>query len=84
MATVPSPPLPESSRVKRPQGFASLDPAARRRVASEGGKAAHAYGRAHQFTAEEARAAGRKGGRAKRSTTSAVEAGRPFPDSRGE
>ena len=34
------------------------------RFASMGGKAAHAKGTAHQFTSEEARAAGRKGGAA--------------------
>ncbi|MBX3231042.1 MAG: hypothetical protein KIT84_36895 [Labilithrix sp.] len=31
-------------------------------IASKGGKAAHAAGTAHQFTSEEARAAGKKGG----------------------
>ena len=35
-----------------------------REIASKGGKAAHASGRAHEFTAEEARIAGRKGGKA--------------------
>jgi general stress protein YciG len=35
-----------------------------REIASKGGKAAHAQGRAHQFTAEEARKAGAKGGHA--------------------
>lgn len=33
-----------------------------RAIASKGGKAAHEKGTAHQFTIEEARAAGRKGG----------------------
>ena len=33
-----------------------------REIASKGGKAAHAKGTAHQFTSEEAKAAGRKGG----------------------
>lgn len=36
----------------------------RRRIASMGGKAAHQQGKAHQFTVEEAREAGRKGGEA--------------------
>jgi general stress protein YciG len=31
-------------------------------IASKGGKAAHAAGTAHQFTSDEARDAGRKGG----------------------
>ena len=34
----------------------------RKRIASMGGKAAHAKGTAHEFTSSEARAAGRKGG----------------------
>ena len=33
-----------------------------REIASKGGKAAHAKGTAHEFTPEEAREAGRKGG----------------------
>jgi general stress protein YciG len=39
-----------------------MDLAKQREIASKGGKAAHAQGRAHEFTADEARAAGRKGG----------------------
>jgi general stress protein YciG len=33
-------------------------------IARKGGKAAHSAGTAHEFTSEEARVAGRKGGRA--------------------
>ena len=44
------------------RGFASMDPEKQRKIASEGGKAAHAKGTAHEFNSEEARAAGRKGG----------------------
>ena len=44
------------------RGFASMDGEAQRRIASEGGRAAHAKGTAHEFTPEEARQAGRKGG----------------------
>jgi uncharacterized protein len=44
------------------RGFASMDPTRQREIASRGGKAAHAMGRAHQFTPAEAREAGRKGG----------------------
>jgi len=47
---------------KSPTGFAAMDPARLRELASEGGKAAHEQGRAHVFTSEEAREAGRKGG----------------------
>jgi len=46
------------------RGFASMDQAKQREIASKGGKAAHQKGTAHQFTQEEARAAGRKGGQA--------------------
>lgn len=44
------------------KGFGSMDPAKQREIASKGGKAAHRKGTAHQFTHEEAQAAGRKGG----------------------
>jgi general stress protein YciG len=44
------------------RGFASMDSAKQKEIASRGGKAAHATGRAHEFTSDEARAAGRKGG----------------------
>lgn len=47
---------------KSKRGFASMDPAKQREIASRGGKAAHAKGTAHEFTSEEARGAGRKGG----------------------
>jgi hypothetical protein len=40
------------------RGFASMDPDRQREIASEGGKAAHASGNAHEFTSEEARKAG--------------------------
>jgi general stress protein YciG len=43
------------------RGFAAMDPERHREIASMGGKAAHEQGTAHKFTAEEARAAGRKG-----------------------
>lgn len=46
------------------RGFASMDRAKQREIASKGGRAAHAKGTAHEFTSEEARVAGRKGGEA--------------------
>jgi general stress protein YciG len=49
---------------KSERGFAAMDPKRQREIASEGGKAAHESGHAHEFTSEEARAAGRKGGQA--------------------
>ena len=51
-------------RPKSNRGFASMDNAKQREIASKGGKAAHAQGRAHEFTPDEARVAGRKGGEA--------------------
>ncbi len=45
------------------KGFASMDKDKQRKIASKGGKAAHRKGTAHEFTPEEAREAGRKGGR---------------------
>ncbi len=47
---------------KSRRGFASMSPDKKREIASMGGKAAHAQGTAHKWTADEARAAGRKGG----------------------
>lgn len=47
---------------KEHRGFASMDRARQREIASKGGKAAHAKGNAHEWTREEAREAGRRGG----------------------
>lgn len=44
------------------RGFALMDPDRQREIARKGGKAAHEKGTAHQFTSDEAREAGRKGG----------------------
>lgn len=52
----------EAPKPRRPRGFAAMDRAKVSEIASKGGKAAHAAGTAHQFTSEEARAAGKKGG----------------------
>jgi len=50
-------------RVKgRGKGFASMTPEERSRIASLGGKAAHAQGTAHKWNSETAKIAGRKGG----------------------
>src|SRR5688500_19587598 len=53
---------PKMATSKR--GFASMDAAKQREIASKGGRAAHAKGTAHEFTSDEARVAGRKGGEA--------------------
>jgi general stress protein YciG len=47
----------QSSGTKN-RGFASMDPERQRQIASQGGKAAHEKGTAHEFTSEEARRAG--------------------------
>jgi general stress protein YciG len=49
---------------KEDRGFASMDRHKQRDIASKGGKAAHQKGTAHEWTSEEAREAGRKGGMA--------------------
>jgi general stress protein YciG len=47
---------------RKPRGFAAMDRKKVSEIASKGGKAAHAAGTAHQFTSDEARVAGKKGG----------------------
>lgn len=47
------------NRMKK-RGFAAMDPKKQREIASKGGKAAHLNKRAHRFTSEEAKEAGRK------------------------
>ena len=46
------------------RGFAAMDEATQRSIASKGGQAAHQKGTAHEFDSEEARRAGQKGGEA--------------------
>lgn len=67
------------------RGFGSMTPARQRKIASEGGKVAHQQGVAHEWTKEEAREAGRKGGmashrnrRARRAAT--IDAGPAAPE----
>jgi general stress protein YciG len=52
----------EPQKPRRPRGFAAMDRSKVSEIASKGGKAAHAAGTAHQFSSDEARNAGRKGG----------------------
>jgi uncharacterized protein len=54
------------------RGFASMDRSKHREIARKGGVAAHVRGTAHEWTREEARAAGRKGGVARRGHDTAV------------
>lgn len=54
--------MPDPKTSPLPRGFAAMDPQRQREVSSAGGQAANKGGRAHRFTSEEARIAGRKGG----------------------
>jgi general stress protein YciG len=55
-----------TSERKERRGFASMSPEKQREIASKGGRAAHEKGTAHEWTADEARSAGRKGGQVSR------------------
>lgn len=67
------------------RGFASMDAAKQREIASKGGRAAHAKGTAHEFTSDEARVAGRKGGEAvSRDRAHMAAIGREGGHSRGQ
>ncbi len=52
----------EQDTPKSRRGFKAMDPEKQRAIASKGGKAAHVVGRAHEFSPDEARTAGRAGG----------------------
>jgi hypothetical protein len=52
----------ESLPHKQRRGFAAMSPEKRRQIASKGGRTAHELGTAHQWSADEARVAGKKGG----------------------
>jgi general stress protein YciG len=56
------PPQTVATRPKLRRGFAAMDRKVVSEIARKGGKAAHSAGSAHQFTSDEARVAGRKGG----------------------
>ncbi|HXG89829.1 MAG TPA: KGG domain-containing protein [Vicinamibacterales bacterium] len=51
---------------KERRGFASMSQEKQREIASKGGRAAHQKGTAHEWSSDEAREAGRKGGMASR------------------
>ena len=65
-----SPTMNEAAKLpgerKERRGFASMSPEKQREIASKGGRAAHQKGTAHEWTSEEARSAGRKGGQISR------------------
>ena len=49
------------NNVKQMRGLAAMSPERRREIASKGGRTSQARGTAHQWTPEEASAAGKKG-----------------------
>ena len=66
------------------RGFAAMDRSKQREIASKGGRAAHQDGTAHEFSADEARAAGRKGGeRVSQNRSHMAEIGRKGGEARG-
>ncbi len=74
----PSPetaPTPAAAPQRRPRGFAAMDRAAVQAISRMGGRAAHEAGTAHEFTSDEAREAGRKGGRATHAKLKAMKSG---------
>jgi hypothetical protein len=54
--------ITSTERKRSNRGFAAMSPERQREIASKGGRAAHEQGVAHQWSSEEARQAGRKGG----------------------
>jgi general stress protein YciG len=56
--------MTNQERQKARRGFAAMSPERQRQIAQQGGRAAHQQGVAHQWSREEAKEAGRKGGRA--------------------
>ncbi|VWX63226.1 hypothetical protein VARIO8X_90095 [Burkholderiales bacterium 8X] len=67
--------IDENNFGARRRGFAALDPARRSAIAREGGRAAHEKGTAHQFSSDEARAAGLKSRASRRREAPAVADG---------
>lgn len=68
----------ETPKIKKPRGFAALkltNPNLVSEIARKGGQAAHQAGTAHEFSQEEAREAGRKGGRAFHSNRKSAPSG---------
>lgn len=60
--TPDEPPSPAPATPRKRRGFAAMDPKLVSEISRKGGKAAHSAGTAHEFSSDEARAAGRKGG----------------------
>ena len=65
---------------KERRGFASMSAEKQREIASKGGRAAHEKGTAHEWTADEARNAGRKGGQVSRGGRGRLSPTSPEPE----
>lgn len=78
-ALIPDRPPPGGEKPRKPRGFAAMDRGLVSEIARKGGKAAHSAGTAHEFTSEEARVAGRKGGRATHAKRRARSEAPPAP-----
>jgi len=63
------------SAARKPRGFAAMDRKLVCEIARKGGVAAHVKGTAHEFTTEEAKLAGQKGGRVTHARRMAKKAG---------
>jgi general stress protein YciG len=61
------------SQKKSVRGFAAMDAEKQREIARKGGRAAHEQGVAHEWSSQEAREAGKKGGQARGKQTSRSE-----------
>jgi general stress protein YciG len=65
---------------KERRGFASMSPEKQREIASKGGRAAHQKGTAHEWTSDEARNAGRKGGQISRGGRGRLQESTDLPE----
>ena len=74
----------QTPRPKQRRGFAAMDPAKQKEIASKGGKASHALGTGHEWNSDSAREAGRKGGQASRGGRGKLPPGSPGSESGGE
>lgn len=72
---------PVTEHRKERRGFASMSPEKQREIASKGGRAAHAKGTAHEWSSDEARQAGRKGGMVSRGGRGKLPSGEAAPAS---
>jgi uncharacterized protein len=71
------------TRTKERRGFASMSAEKQREIASKGGRAAHNKGTAHEWTSDEARTAGRKGGQVSRGGRGRLSEPRGVPEAGG-